>query len=324
MESKHTLIFRLYQVLCDYSDVDHPLTQQQIIDVLKNDYDLTVERKAIGRNVSCLKEAGIDIASGKNGIYLESRPFENSELRLLIDSVLSSSHINATYSEQLIAKLVAFGGKYFKPHVKHVYSVRDWNKTQNKDLFLNVDLVDEAIENEKQLLFDYNKMGADKKLRRTAHHKVSPYQMVLHNQHYYLMAYNEKQCDVAFYRMDKITNMRISDDVRTPLRTIDDYKNGINYKELSTARPYMFADKPERIVIKTSERVFDDLIDWFGTDIKVHDNKNGILTVEIVASPQAIQYWALQYGTSAVVVEPEYLRKKIQSLIDIMQQNYKD
>ena len=322
MESKQTLIFRLYQVLSGYSDADHPLTQQKIIDILSDEYDLVVERKAIGRNVSYLKEMGFEIEGDKKGIYLASRPFENAELRLLIDSVLSSSHINATYSKQLIDKLILLGGKYFKAHVKHVYSVRDWNKTQNRDLFLNVDLVDEAIENEKQLVFDYNKMGADKKLHRTAHHKVSPYQMLLHNQHYYLMAYNEKQFDVAFYRMDKITDMQISDDVRTPLKSVPGYKNGIDYKELSTARPYMFADKPERVVIKLPERLIDDIIDWFGADIKVKSNKSGILTVEIVASPNAMQFWAMQYGTYAEIIEPQSLREKIKERLTKMQENY--
>lgn len=265
---------------------------------------------------------GFEIEGDKKGIYLASRPFENAELRLLIDSVLSSSHINATYSKQLIDKLILLGGKYFKAHVKHVYSVRDWNKTQNRDLFLNVDLVDEAIENEKQLVFDYNKMGADKKLHLTAHHKVSPYQMLLHNQHYYLMAYNEKQCDVAFYRMDKITKMQISDDVRTPLKSVPGYKNGIDYKELSTARPYMFADKPGRVVIKLPERLIDDIIDWFGAEIKVKSNESGILTVEIVASPNAMQFWAMQYGTYAEIIEPQSLREKIKERLTKMQENY--
>lgn len=117
MESKQTLIFRLYQVLNEYSDADHPLTQQKIIDILSDEYDLVVERKAIGRNVSYLKEMGFEIEGDKKGIYLASRPFENSELRLLIDSVLSSSHINAAYSKQLIDKLILLGGKYFKAHV---------------------------------------------------------------------------------------------------------------------------------------------------------------------------------------------------------------
>lgn len=146
--------------------------------------------------------------------------------------------------------------------------------------------------------------------------------MLLHNQHYYLMAYNEKQCDVAFYRMDKITDMQISDDVRTPLKSVPGYKNGIDYKELSTARPYMFADKPERIVIKLPERLIDDIIDWFGAEIKVKGNENGILTVEIVASPNAMQFWAMQYGTYAEIIEPQSLREKIKERLTKMQENY--
>ena len=41
-----------------------------------------------------LKEAGFDIASGRSGCYLDSREFEDSELKLLIDGVLCSQHIN--------------------------------------------------------------------------------------------------------------------------------------------------------------------------------------------------------------------------------------
>ena len=51
-ENKQTLLFRLYQVLFDYSDENNLLTQQDIIDILEREYGLVVERKAIGRNIS--------------------------------------------------------------------------------------------------------------------------------------------------------------------------------------------------------------------------------------------------------------------------------
>lgn len=34
LETKKTLIIRLYQVLYEYSDAEHPLTQSEIIDLL--------------------------------------------------------------------------------------------------------------------------------------------------------------------------------------------------------------------------------------------------------------------------------------------------
>ena len=95
LEAKKTLIVRLYQVLYEYSDAEHPLTQSEIIDLLDKNYGVEAERKAIGRNVSCLMEMGVDIVNTRKGCYLAERPFENSELRILIDSVLCSRHINA-------------------------------------------------------------------------------------------------------------------------------------------------------------------------------------------------------------------------------------
>ena len=54
LEAKKTLIVRIYQVLYEYSDAAHPLTQSEIIDLLDKNYGVEAERKAIGRNVSCL------------------------------------------------------------------------------------------------------------------------------------------------------------------------------------------------------------------------------------------------------------------------------
>ena len=111
--SEKTLIVRLYQVLYEYSDAAHPLTQSEIIDLLDKNYGVDAERKAIGRNMSCLMEMGADIVNTRKGSYLAERPFENSELRILIDSVLCSRHINAAHSKELIEKLIKLGGRPF-------------------------------------------------------------------------------------------------------------------------------------------------------------------------------------------------------------------
>ena len=51
LEAKKTLIVRLYQVLYEYSDAEHPLTQSEIIDLLDKNYGVEAERKAIGRRM---------------------------------------------------------------------------------------------------------------------------------------------------------------------------------------------------------------------------------------------------------------------------------
>lgn len=151
---------------------------------------------------------------------------------MLINGVLSSKHITAKHSKDLIDRLCALSNKYFKSSIKHIYSVNDWSKTENQALFYNIELIDTAIEKGFQIHYDYNKCGADKKLHKTSHQYVSPYQMILHNQRYYLMAYREYWGNMVFHRLDRITNMAITDKKSTPLKNVNGYENGINYKDL--------------------------------------------------------------------------------------------
>lgn len=242
LEAKKLLIIRIMQILEYYSDVNHPLTQEDIINKLYEDYGIEAERKAIGRNIALLQDmferesmnktaTAIVIESDKRkGTFLDKRLFEDSELRLLIDGVLASKHISEKYSKDLIEKLSSLSNKYFKSNVKHVYSVKDWDKTENKALFWNIEVIDEAIDKSRQITFEYNKYGADKKLHKTSSHTASPYQLVLHNQHYYLVFLSEKWQKICHFRVDKITNIKITDEPSTPLRSVDGYANGLDYK----------------------------------------------------------------------------------------------
>ena len=209
-EPKKLALIRIWQILKEYSDFDHPLTQEDISHHLENDYGIVIERKAISRNISLLKEAGVEIESRRAGSYLEGRDFEDSELHMLIDGVLSSKHITARHSKDLIDRLCSLSNKYFRASVKHIHSVNDWSKTDNQALFYNIELIDTAIEQGQQLHYDYNKYGVDKKLHKSSFQYVSPYQMILHNQRYYLMAYSEFWDNMVFHRLDRITNMKIS------------------------------------------------------------------------------------------------------------------
>lgn len=311
LEAKKTLIMRIYQILEEYSDSEHPLKYQDIIDILRRDYGAECERKAIARNISYLKEIGYEIESDAFGTYLAVRPLEKSELRILIDSVLSSRHINSTHSEQLINKLITLGGHNFKNHVKHVYSVKDWDKSENRDFFLNVEIADEAIENGKKISFAYNKIGTDKKLHCTRRHVASPYQMLLHNQRYYLMLRDDLRETVGFFRMDKITDMQILDEPAVPIRRNEGYENGINYKEIATAMPYMYSDKPINVAMRCQDFMADALFDWFGNEFSMQSIGNGQFIANVKASKQAMLYWALQYNKNVEIISPLSLKEEI-------------
>ena len=315
MESKKLALIRIMQIFQKHSDCYHPLKQDDIARYLHEEYGIEIERKAISRNISLLKEAGFEIESGRSGSYLDERDFTDAELRVLIDGVLSSKHITAKYSKDLIDKLCSLSNRYFRSHVKYIHTVGDWDKTENQSLFYNIEIVDEAIEQKRQIRFDYNKYGLDKKLHKTKTHHASPYQLILHNQRYYLMARNEQWKNMAYYRLDRITNISITEEKLAPITTIEGYEKGINYKELSTAFPYMFTDKPERVEFIAEAIIIDQIIDWFGKDIRIGKYKDDDkqITVSVNVSPMAMEYWAMQYMNYVRVVSPQTLAEKIKN-----------
>ena len=323
-ESKKLALLRIWQILKDYSDCDHPMTQEEIARKLDHEYGIVIERKAIGRNISLLKEAGVEIESVRAGSYLAARDFEDSELHMLIDGVLGSRYITANHSKDLIDRLCSLSNKYFRSSVKHIHSVNDWSKTDNQALFYNIELIDDAIEKGKRIQYDYNKYGADKKLHKSSRQDVTPYMMILHNQHYYLMAFSERYRNMVFHRLDRVTNMLVSDEKATPIEKVPGYERGIDFRALSSSMPYMYTDKPEHIDFIADAGITDQIIDWFGNDVRISKTEDeNKVKVGVRASPTAMEYWALQYLNHVEIVSPQSLRERLKSALEKGAEKYK-
>lgn len=161
-QPKKLLILNILDILRKYSDEEHRLSQKDIAEILKTEYDMTADRKAIRRNILNLMDCGYNIEysesirmvpNPKTGVpeesylwsdfYLE-RDFTDGELRLLIDSLLFSKHIPYSQCKELVGKLEGLSNVYFRSRVKHIARLPE-DKTDNKQLFLTIELLDEAI-----------------------------------------------------------------------------------------------------------------------------------------------------------------------------------
>lgn len=316
-EPKKLALLRILQILHDYSDCDHALSQAEIAAILLKKYSIAIERKAVSRNLSYLKEAGFEIEPGKRGVYLSARDFEDSELHMLIDGVLSSRNITAGHARDLIKRISALSNVYFKSNVKYINYANDWSRTENHELFLNIEKIDEAIETGRRIHYDYNKYGPDKKFRKTSEDTVSPYQLLFQNQRYYLMAYSDYWKNMVFRRLDHMTNMTVTDEKARPLESIPGYERSIDYKSLSSSRPYMFAGEPEETEFNADVSVTDQVIDWFGTGANIRKLGDGkTIRVKVKVCAAAMKYWAMQYIDYVEVLRPKPLREEIRASLD--------
>ena len=309
-ETKGLSTLRILQILTEHSNLEHPLTQEQIASYLERNYGISLERKAIARKLSLLKQAGYEIESDRRGSYLAAGDFTEAELRLLIDGVLCSNYISPRQSTRLIEKLCGLTGKYFRAHIGNVLSVDAWNKTENPQLFLNIELADEAIEQARQIIFTYNKYGVDKKLHPSKSHRVSPYRLILKNQRYYLMAFHEQWKSIAYYRMDRITEMQLTDGRQTPLSSVKGFERGLDPRIFSHSMPYMFTDSPQSITFTADPVIVDQIVDWFGQEAAIQPDGDR-LRVRVRVSPDAMEYWALQYLNYVEIEAPVSLRQRL-------------
>ena len=175
-QPKKLLIMNILDILRRYSDAEHRLSQKDIIDILKTEYEMVVDRKTIKRNLMNLIDFGYNlefsesVRRNKNGEeevsytdwYLE-RDFSDAELRLLIDSLLFSKHIPYSQCKELIEKIEGLSNRYFKTKVRHVCNLPT-DQPQNAELFYTIEILDEAIERKRQVVFHYGDYGTDKSL----------------------------------------------------------------------------------------------------------------------------------------------------------------
>ena len=115
MFNKKISILYILDILREYSDINHPLTQQNIIDKLFHLYGIEIERKTISSTISLLIDYGYDINKiDKKGYYLDERELNENEIKFLVDAIFSSKSISSKDAINLSNKLNNILSKYQK------------------------------------------------------------------------------------------------------------------------------------------------------------------------------------------------------------------
>lgn len=320
--SKKMLAMGILQILKDYTDIDHRLTQQEIIDLLDKNYGMVCDRKSVKNNIITLIEWGYEIENDK-GWYLSEREFEDVELRMLIDSVLYSKFIPLSQAKVLIEKIKGLGNIHFETKMKHTNNLSELYHTENKQSFINIDIIEEAIDKNQQIEFVYNTYGTDKKLhpRREQTYIVSPYKVIINGKPYLICNTNNHD-NLSNYRIDRMTNIQILDKKAKPISEMPGLEYGFNLPKHMAEHVYMFSDDVSRVKLKVKKGILGEVVDWFGTDFVVRKETEDEAVIQVNSSERAMVFWAMQYGEFVEVLEPENVRERVKETIRNMAKTY--
>lgn len=257
----------------------------------------------------------------RSKFYIEQP--NGAEFKFLMDSVLYSPILNKDIAQNLIAFLEKIGGKPVSKYVPY----KDLFKLKYKqkiDVIKNIAFIMKAIEHQRKINFTLYVYNTDLKLEKYREIKnLNPLYIIMNNSKYYLLgSYNQSK--IYSFRLDLMDNFKETTEIALKL----DYFNEIKDRDWSKymhEHPYMITGDVINQKLRVNKSIFTQIVDWFGSDIKVYKNTETDKTIDVTvrASENALKYWLLQYGENVKAIDmSDNLKKSMQNAAEIIYQNY--
>ena len=310
-QDKHLVPVYIMEIMRKHSSEEHPISHVKVGEYLSTEYGIDMDRTAVSRNINKLVRADLIVSNGKErGCYFDDREFDDSELKMLIRSVVCNSTIPAFQVKDLIERIGSLGGENFDPDAYYIDQADKWHRSENQELFQNIEEIDGAIMNNVQIRFDYYVYGIDTKLHKAGTYTVSPYNIILHDQQYYLMATSESRKVMSFYRIHRIRNIERLEKEMIPFGEASRYEFDPDLGRVYSVSAYMATCEPEMITFRTRKGMLDEIIERFGTEILIgkESEEDHTILVSVRTNPREMEHWAIEHLDSIEVLSPRELR----------------
>lgn len=301
-------ILYLYKILLEMTDEQHPLSMPEIISQLEL-YGITAARKALYEDLEALRAYGLDIVTVKgntSGYYVASRDFELPELKLLADAVSSSRFLTERKSAQLIKKIEQLSSIHEAKQLQRQVYVANRVKSMNERIYINVDVINRAIDEGKQIRFSYFDYDLNKKKRyRSGKRTCHPYALAWDDERYYLIAYYEKYDNISNFRIDRMESVEI---LNAPIKA---KPKDFVVAEYMNSTFSMFSGEKQSVKLRFHNELVNAVLDRFGKDVSLMVDGDEHFAVRVNVKPTKTFFgWLFQFGDMAEIVEPYEVKEK--------------
>lgn len=311
----------IIKLLTENTDENHPASTADIIAYLDAN-GIHSERKSIYDDIEKLCDFGYDIVQVHSrlggGYYMASREFELAELKLLVDAVQSSRFITSRKSRSLIKKLELLAGKQDAGKLQRQVYVAGRIKTENESIYYNIDNIHRAIQENRQISFQYLDWNLNKELvpRVGGKRKVSPWALIWREENYYLAAYDSVDGIMKHYRVDKMGHVDVLKDEREGLEQFEKVDPAV-YTNLTFG---MFSGDEETVTLQFPNRLIGVVLDRFGREADIRPMTDRVFRIRVrVAVSGQFFGWLAGIGREAVIISPAAVKEQYQGwLTDIV------
>ena len=298
-------IFYILDYLEAYSNEKNPVRASDLISMLDRQWGIRCDRKTVYSDIAALQQYGVDIVSipGKNGgYYIASRNFELPELKLLIDAVQSSRYLTEKKSRELIEKLCSQCNEQDAKLMRRTVLVSGRVKSMNETIYYNVDAIQEAIAQNKQISFRYFDWDfGGKRKYRDKEYLASPYGLCQDHENCYLLAFSSRY-GITSYRVDRMTDIQLTEEARIPCpeltgRALHDHANRLFQ---------MYSGETVEVKMRFHRSLANVVMDRFDRQtMLIPDGEDHfVFTVKVAISPMFLS-WVIGFGSKAKILHPQ-------------------
>ncbi len=306
-------ILQLERIFLEETDEKHPLSLKQLQNRLAR-ADIQVERKTLYDDFDCLDQMGIKINRENKRYYTQSRPFTDAELKLLIDAVSSSRFLTEEKSRDLVKKLTRLASHGSAEALNRQVILTGRVSVMNEKALSNIDALHSAMRENVSVTFkyfDWNEKKEQVQKNNGELYHVSPWAMLRDDEKYYLLGYNEPIGRIYTYRVDKMEDVKKTDQKRNGSEM---YRNQ-HVENYRTNLFGMFSGRQERVTFRVKNYLAGVIIDRFGSDSPFYQHGDFFETSASVQISPLFYGWVCSFGGDISIVNPPEIREEFRTYL---------
>lgn len=346
------------QYLLKQTDEDHVETAQDIVAFLE-ECGIDAERRSIYSDIREIntvalmleEECTIDEAEEKldrddgdelklvvydphrKGFYIQRRQFDLNDIRMLAECVYSAKFISEGQAKRLVDVVCDFVSEAQAERIKHNAFLVDRVKTNSRVVPINLSIINNAMSNSiegqshrpEKITFKYLKYTIDDvekqvERRKGDRYRVSPYQLLISDGNYYLLAFDDNKKQMRTYRVDRMKDVALTGEPREGKEAFD----AIDLKTFSQRAFSMYSGKQKRVTIRFIPTLLDTAVERFGTKGVQYsniDDHHFTVTADVEVSDQFFG-WILGFGKKAKLLYPLDVVKSFTEYVDKIRSMY--
>lgn len=350
--------YLVLQYLMRETDENNVRTADDIVAYLEEFCNIPAERRSIYKDIKAInrvllmleEECDIDEAiemlegedgekyktvvydKNRKGFYVYRRNYEADDIRLLAECVYAAKFINEGQAKRLVNVVCGFVSETQAEKIRHNAFLVDRVKTHNSNVLNSISTINQAMSRKlegrshipEKIRFKYlkyNIANVNKQVERRsgADYVVSPFQLLINDGNYYLLAFDGKS--IKPYRVDRMKDVQRTGEPREGQAEFDK----IDIRTYTQRVFSMYGGKKKRrVTIRFLFTLLDTAVERFGTrdaQYSMVDDKHFTVNAEVEISEQFFG-WLLGFGKRVKVLYPNDVVEDFKAYLDKVREMY--